>query len=110
MLCLAQCGPNRSTRALGNDELCKRLGGILLCLGVAAVLDPGGGCCLDLLAGLYDLRVSQSMEPAVRCRLIGSELAAVPHKPAQTRTIQHLACVTALEDTRLGKVRVVGGS
>lgn len=64
----------------------------------------------DILAGLHDLRVSQGMEPAVRCCLIGCELAIVPHQPPQTGVIQHLACVAALEDTRLGKVRVVGGS
>ena len=104
MLRFSQCGPNRSTRALGNDELCKSLGGILLCFGVAAVLDPGGGCRFDILAGLHDLRVSQGMEPAVRCCLIGCELAIVPHQPPQTGVIQHLACVAALEDTRLGKI------
>ena len=104
VLCLAQCGTDSSTRALGNDEFYIRLGGILPCLGVAAVLDPGGGCRFDILAGLHDLRVSQGMEPAVRCCLIGCELAIVPHQPPQTGVIQHLACVAALEDTRLGKI------
>ena len=104
VLCLAQCGTDSSTRALGNDEFYIRLGGILPCFGVAAVLDPGGGCRFDILAGLHDLRVSQGMEPAVRCCLISCELAIVPHQPPQTGVIQHLACVAALEDTRLGKI------
>ena len=104
VLCLAQCGTDSSARTLGNDEFDIRFCCVLPCLGVAAVLDPGGCCRFDILAGLHDLRVSQGMEPAVRCCLISCELAIVPHQPPQTGVIQHLACVAALEDTRLGKI------